>query len=110
MSDWQAAGRDSRLRLSSVGPFHGKQLIPHQYSPSVASQDGAPLRLVVPAARGGERIDQALAALMPEHSRSRLQQWIRGGRVRVDGRPVRSADRIWGGELLEVTPGTDPQQ
>jgi len=69
-----------------------------------------PLRLAVPAARGGERIDQALAALMPEHSRSRLQQWIRDGRVRVDGRPARSADRIWGGELLEVAPGTDPQQ
>jgi 23S rRNA pseudouridine1911/1915/1917 synthase len=97
-------------------------LIPHQYSPTLPPPDGAaahsgaeaspaaPLRLVVPAAGAGERIDQALAALMPEHSRSRLQQWIRGGRVLVDGRVVRSADRVWGGELLEVSPGADPQQ
>jgi 23S rRNA pseudouridine1911/1915/1917 synthase len=97
-------------------------LIRQQYSPSHPSPDGAqpdarpatgavaPLRLVVPVAGAGERIDQALAALMPEHSRSRLQQWIRGGRVLVDGRVVRSADKVWGGELLEVTPGTDPKE
>ncbi len=122
MSDRQSAGRDSKLGLSSVRPFHGKQLIPRQYSPTLPSPDGTqarsagdeppatPLRLVVPMADAGERVDQALAALMPEHSRSRLQQWIRGGRVLVDGRVVRSADRVWGGELLEVTPGSDPQQ
>jgi len=71
--------------------------------------DAAPLRLEVPASGAGERIDQALAALMPEHSRSRLQQWIRDGRVLVDGRTVRSADRVWGGEQLVVAPGKDPQ-
>jgi len=122
MSDRQVAGRDSKLRLSSVHPFHGKQLIPHQYSPTPPSPDGVPvrsatgaggtvpLRLVVPASGAGERIDQALAALMPEHSRSRLQQWIRDGKVLVDGRAVRSADRVWGGEQLLVTPASDPQQ
>jgi 23S rRNA pseudouridine1911/1915/1917 synthase len=68
------------------------------------------MRLVVPAAAAGERIDQALAALLPAHSRSRLQQWIRDGRVLVDGRTVRSAERVWGGEQLDVSPGTDPQQ
>jgi len=122
MPDRKQAGRNSKLRLSSVHPFHGKQLIPHQYSPTPPLPDGAParsaqggcdappLQLVVPAAAGGERIDQALAALMPEHSRSRLQQWIREGRVRVDGRTVRSADRVWGGERLTVAPGRDPRQ
>ena len=70
----------------------------------------APLQMVVPATSAGERIDQALAALMPEHSRSRLQQWIRDGRVRVDSRGVRSSDKVWGGERLDVSPGADPRQ
>ena len=34
----------------------------------------------------GLRLDQALAKLFPEHSRSRLQGWIRDGRVLVDGK------------------------
>ncbi|MCA3070732.1 MAG: RluA family pseudouridine synthase [Rhodocyclaceae bacterium] len=93
-----------------------------QYSPSLPSPDSAPEHrpahdsatapqpLVIPVSSAGERIDQALAALLPEHSRSRLQQWIRDGRVLVDGRTVRSADKVWGGERLDVSPGTDPRQ
>ncbi len=97
-------------------------MIRHQYSPTLPSPDSAPehrpapdgavvpQQLVIPAASAGERIDQALAALMPEHSRSRLQQWIRDARVLVDGRVVRSADKVWGGERLDVSPGADPRQ
>ena len=96
-------------------------MIRHQYSPTHPSPDSAPdgrpavdsnaasQHLKVPASSAGERVDQALAALMPEHSRSRLQQWIREGRVRVDGRLPRSSDKVWGGEQLEVSPGADPR-
>jgi hypothetical protein len=35
--------------------------------------------------RAGSRLDQALAQLWPEHSRSRLKGWIDAGRVTVDG-------------------------
>jgi 23S rRNA pseudouridine1911/1915/1917 synthase len=68
------------------------------------------LRLKVPPLGSSERVDQALASLMPEHSRSRLQQWIRNGRVLVDGRTVRSADKVWGGEVLDISPDVDPQR
>lgn len=76
----------------------------------VGSGSSAPLRLKAPVSRTSERVDQVLASLMPEHSRSRLQQWIRDGRVRVDGRQVRPADKLWGGERLDVSPDTDPQR
>jgi 23S rRNA pseudouridine1911/1915/1917 synthase len=49
------------------------------YSPS------EPLRLTLPEASAGLRLDQALAALLPQHSRNRLQQWIRDACVEVDG-------------------------
>jgi len=50
----------------------------------------------------GQRLDQALAALFTDFSRSRLQQWIREGRVRVDGRVLRGRDRVAGGELVDL--------
>jgi 23S rRNA pseudouridine1911/1915/1917 synthase len=64
----------------------------------------------LPAAAAGQRLDQALAAALPQYSRARLQRWIRDGAVRLAGgaglaRPrdgMRSGDRVRGGERLEV--------
>jgi 23S rRNA pseudouridine1911/1915/1917 synthase len=59
--------------------------------------------LDIPAAAAGQRLDQALAAALPQYSRSRLQRWIREGAVRVAGRAARARDRVRGGEQIEVT-------
>ncbi|MCI0655367.1 MAG: 23S rRNA pseudouridine(1911/1915/1917) synthase RluD [Methylococcaceae bacterium] len=56
----------------------------------------------VPNSLSGCRLDQALARMFPEFSRSRLQTWIRGGRVQVDGQPLRPRDRVAGGELVRL--------
>jgi 23S rRNA pseudouridine1911/1915/1917 synthase len=58
---------------------------------------------VVPDSAGGCRLDQALARLFPEHSRSRLANWTREGHVRVDGRTVEPRHRVWGGERIEIS-------
>ncbi|MDD5296385.1 MAG: 23S rRNA pseudouridine(1911/1915/1917) synthase RluD [Rhodocyclaceae bacterium] len=50
----------------------------------------------------GLRLDQALARLLPEHSRSRLQNWIRDGRVLVDGAASDPKRKLRGGETLVV--------
>ena len=54
----------------------------------------------------GLRLDAALARLFPEHSRSRLQAWMKEGRVtrRWRRRPMPSA-RCWGGERVECRGG-----
>jgi 23S rRNA pseudouridine1911/1915/1917 synthase len=57
-------------------------------------------RAIVPSELAGQRLDQALVALFPDYSRSRLQSWIRAGRVRVDGRELRPRDKVEGGELI----------
>lgn len=51
------------------------------------------LRLTVPEALDGERLDRALVALTEGRSRARLQELIRSGRVRVDGQLVRRPGR-----------------
>ena len=56
------------------------------------------------------RLDQALAKLLPEHSRSRLAQWVRDERVRIDGRAALPRAKVWGGEAVEVRPAADPQE
>jgi len=56
----------------------------------------------VPEQAAGRRLDQALAELLPEYSRSRLKDWIEAGRVRVDGRALRPRDKLAGGESVVV--------
>jgi 23S rRNA pseudouridine1911/1915/1917 synthase len=54
----------------------------------------------IPDECAGQRLDQALAAQLPMHSRARLQQWIRNGHLRLDGRVVRPRERLRGGERV----------
>jgi 23S rRNA pseudouridine1911/1915/1917 synthase len=78
----------------------------HNYS---AAEAADPVELVVPRACAGLRLDQALARLMPEHSRSRLTKWVRESRVSVEGRAAAPSDKVWGGERLHIEPLVDPQ-
>ena len=50
----------------------------------------------------GARLDRALAAALPELSRSRIQQLLAEGHVQVDGKPARASVRIKGGESVRV--------
>ncbi|MDR2613749.1 MAG: 23S rRNA pseudouridine(1911/1915/1917) synthase RluD [Candidatus Accumulibacter sp.] len=62
----------------------------------------------IPDEDGGLRLDLGLARRWPRHSRSRLQGWIRDGRVRIDGEIVREPrHRLRGGELVELTAAPD---
>jgi 23S rRNA pseudouridine1911/1915/1917 synthase len=55
----------------------------------------------IPRELAGLRLDQALAKVFPEHSRSRLQAWVRAGRVLLDARPASDVKRkVWGGERV----------
>ncbi len=69
-----------------------------------------PLSLDAPDAVAGERLDRALARLLPDVSRSRLQQWIDAGAVRVDGAVARVRERLAGGEHIEIAPPPSPSQ
>ncbi|MDJ0973875.1 MAG: RluA family pseudouridine synthase [Planctomycetota bacterium] len=54
-----------------------------------------------PEARG-TRLDRALADALPEHSRSAIAQWIKDGRVRVDGEVLPGKHKVEGGEQIEI--------
>lgn len=48
------------------------------------------------------RLDQALATLFSDYSRSRLTQWLKDGQVSVDGRQMRGRDKVRGGEKVVI--------
>ena len=50
----------------------------------------------------GRRLDQALAELLPQFSRTRIQRWIEEGAVRVNGLAPRARDVVVGGEVAAV--------
>ncbi|RFA31308.1 23S rRNA pseudouridine(1911/1915/1917) synthase [Alkalilimnicola ehrlichii] len=64
--------------------------------------DTVQLSAIVPADCAGQRLDQVLAQLFPDFSRSRLQAWIKAGEVEVDGRTLRPRDKVYGGETVVV--------
>ncbi len=58
--------------------------------------------LTIPDERAGQRLDQALAALLPDYSRSRLKGWIESGEIRVNGAMRRPRDKVSGGESISL--------
>ena len=61
------------------------------------------LAAIVPPEAAGQRLDRVLAELFTDFSRTRLQQWLRAGKVTVDGKSLRARDQVWGGEHIAVT-------
>jgi len=60
------------------------------------------LEAVVPDELYGKRLDQAVAQIFPDYSRSRLQGWIKEGELTVDGKVLRTRDKLTGGEKIVV--------
>ncbi|MDP1613010.1 MAG: 23S rRNA pseudouridine(1911/1915/1917) synthase RluD [Sulfuritalea sp.] len=55
----------------------------------------------MPAECAGWRLDATLAKLFPEHSRSRLQGWLKDGLIRLDGDAAEGKRKVYGGERIE---------
>jgi 23S rRNA pseudouridine1911/1915/1917 synthase len=60
------------------------------------------LQLTIPDTLRGRRLDVALAELVPDYSRSRLQQWIKAGQVTLDGRAAQVREKVSGGEQVRI--------
>ena len=77
----------------------GRSVVREQGEERADYSANVPRALRVPADDGGVRLDLGLAKLWPQHSRSRLQGWVReGGRAVVTGSPGGDAKR----EILEA--------
>jgi 23S rRNA pseudouridine1911/1915/1917 synthase len=66
-------------------------------------------RLELPPEYAGRRLDQTLAQLLPQYSRTRIQRWIEDGAVRINGLPARGRDLVVGGESATVEAHLPPE-
>lgn len=74
------------------------------------ANDYSPAPITVPADCAGLRLDAALARLFPQHSRSRLQAWVKEGRVTVDGAAADVRRKVLGGERVCLAPAALPAE
>ena len=58
--------------------------------------------LTIPPELAGQRLDSALARLMPEHSRTRIKGWIEGGAVKLDRVACKPRDIVEAGSRVRV--------
>ncbi len=58
----------------------------------------------IPDDFAGLRLDQALARMFPQYSRSRLKEWLLAGAIVVEGGPKRPRDAVSGGERVSLEP------
>ncbi|MEN3292114.1 MAG: rRNA synthase [Burkholderiales bacterium] len=70
----------------------------------------APIVLKLTPEACGVRLDKLISQLVPQYSRSRLQQWIEAGHVTVDGQPARGKMIALGDETVMVQPQTAPEE
>lgn len=71
------------------------------------------MQLTVDLQDAGKRLDQMLHERLPEFSRSRIQDWIRAGRVLVrgsapHGKPMRASYLVRAGDAIDVDPAEAP--
>jgi len=98
----------------------------------LSAEDTPPLQGVIPIEYAGLRLDVALARLFPEHSRARIQAWLRDGLIQIDGGVGRlqlsaakgsgelsglggqaalaPTHRVHGGETVHIQPPVLPSQ
>lgn len=65
--------------------------------------------LIIPSSHVNERLDQALAQLLPDYSRTQIQQWITAGKVLINGQPVKPKYRVKGDETVSIEVVIKPQ-
>jgi 23S rRNA pseudouridine1911/1915/1917 synthase len=66
------------------------------------------LELEIPQELAGQRLDSALARLLPEHSRTRIKAWIEAGQVQVGRLPSNPRDKVAGGARIRLTLSEPP--
>ncbi|MBL8512645.1 MAG: RNA pseudouridine synthase, partial [Betaproteobacteria bacterium] len=89
----------------------GTEIEDEDYSPadlrarpaSTGAAEAKTVELRVPLSHAGQRLDQVLADLLPDFSRSRLAGFIKDGAVTVDGAPAQPKTKLIGGETILAT-------
>ena len=59
-------------------------------------------QLKVEAEYSGSRLDQAVHGLMPDYSRSKIQEWIQQGFINLNRQTCKPKQRVYDGDLIDL--------
>ncbi len=60
------------------------------------------IHLIIPKIHQGQRLDAVMSHLLPKHSRTRIQNWIKSGDLLCNGGKCNSRDQVQGGEHIDI--------
>jgi 23S rRNA pseudouridine1911/1915/1917 synthase len=75
----------------------------------MSSENRITASFVISSELSDRRLDQAAARLMPEHSRSRLQGWIKSGALTVNGESRKPRDKVILGDKVNLNAEPEAQ-
>ncbi len=58
------------------------------------------LNIIIPDRLIGQRIDSALAIMLPDYSRSKITAWVKAGSAFINGKSFKPKDKVLGGEIV----------
>ena len=61
------------------------------------------LQIIIPERMAGERLDLALAEMLPELSRSKITNCIKSGHALISLKPFKPKDKVIGNEIVDLT-------
>lgn len=61
------------------------------------------LQTIIPHELKGKRLDQAIAQLFPDYSRTKLTEWVKERHVTVNGQFVQPKHQVVGGEVINIS-------
>jgi 23S rRNA pseudouridine1911/1915/1917 synthase len=67
------------------------------------------IQVELPIELRGERIDKAIAKVLTEYSRSKIQQWLEAGLIYENERQLQVKDTASGQQILQISVPNDPQ-
>ena len=67
------------------------------------------IKLIIPDDHAYERLDHALAKLLPDYSRTQIKEWIDEGSILVDGHTQKGKFKVKSGEEIRIEANRKPQ-
>ncbi len=65
--------------------------------------------LTIPEELEGLRLDQALAKLLPDYSRTQIKEWITSEKLTLNDAPTKPRTLLRGGEIIQISAEKKPQ-
>jgi len=63
--------------------------------------------IIIPDRLIGQRIDSAMAQMLPDYSRSKITTWVRSGGALINGKTFKPKEKILGGEIVTLNIKTE---